>query len=173
MKDNSLSRLGGTCSILLGISYLVGGAAYLLQPAELQTGDTAQFWVTLAQDSTMNTLLHWAFGLTGIFGIAVVMAVSELVRSTDEGPVRITSGLAFLGYGVMATTHFRSAVLYRVVAAAYAAGDASVQAGIGTLGWRQFDLDPQGWLTFGTIGLWILVVNLLGRQKTGRDSHIG
>jgi len=38
MKDNSLSKLGETCSILLAVSYVLAGVGYLLQPAELQAG---------------------------------------------------------------------------------------------------------------------------------------
>ncbi len=166
MKDDSLRRIGGICSVLLGLAYLLGGLAYLLQPAELQAAaDTTEFWSVLAQDSGMNTLMHWGFGFTGVFGIAVVMVVSELVRSWSEGSVRVTSGLAYVGYAVMVTTHFRSAAVYRAVAEVYVAGDASVQAGIGALGWRLFDLDPQGWLTLGAVGLWILVVNVLALRE--------
>jgi len=165
MKDNSLAKLGGTCSILVGVSYALVGIAYLLQPAELQAGDLAQFWPTLAQNSTMNTLFHWASALVAVFAIAAVAAISEAVRPANEGWVRWTSGLAYLGYAVMATSHFRSLAVYRTVAAWYVASDASVQAGIGTLGYLLFDLDPQGWLGFGGVGLWLLVVNLLALRR--------
>lgn len=162
MKDDSLSKLGGTCSILVGVFYALGAIAYLLQPAELQAGaDLAQFWPALAQNPTMNTLLHWAFALVAVFAIAAVAAISEIVRPANEGWVRWTSGLAYLGYAAMAITNFRALAVYRTLAAAYVAGDASVQTGIGALGYLLFDLDPQGWLGFGGVGLWFLVVNLL------------
>lgn len=167
MKDNSLNKLGGTCCILVAVSYFVFGAAYLLQPAELQTeaAVTAQFWATLAQNSAMNTLMHWAGALVGVFAIAAVAAISERVRPANEGWVRWTSGLAYLGYAVMAVSNLRAVAVYRTVAAAYAAGDASVQAGIGALGYLSFDLDPQAWFSFGAVGLWILVVNLLAFRE--------
>lgn len=162
MKDDSLRKLGGTCSILVGVFYALGAIAYLLQPAELQAGaDLGQFWPALAQNPTMNTLLHWAFALVAVFAIAAVAAISEIVRPANEGWVRWTSGLAYLGYAALAITHFRALAVYRRLAAAYVAGDASVQTGIGALGYLLFDLDPQGWLGFGGVGLWFLVVNLL------------
>lgn len=166
MKDRSLSKLGGTCSILVGVSYVLGAVAYLLQPAGLQAGgDLAEFWPTLAQNPTMNTLLHWAFALTGVFAIAAVAGISEGVRPFNEGWVHWTSALAYLGYAAMVITHFRAVAVYRTLAAAYVAGDASTQTAVGAIGYLLFDLDPQGWLGSGSVGLWILVMNLLALRS--------
>ena len=45
------------------------------------------------------------------------------------------------------------------MAAAYVKGDAVTKAAIEVSG--PFSLDPQGWLSFGAVGLWLLVVSLL------------
>jgi hypothetical protein len=161
MKDNSLSRLGGVCSILVGISYIVAGVSYLLMPAEQTAlGDPAAFLSSYAQDPTMSTLNDWAFALGAILALAAVLAISERVRSLHEGWVRWTSTLALVGFAVTAIHYFRNMALYPGRAAAYVAGDAATKAAIAA-NQSMMDLDPNGWLMYGGIGLWLLVVNLL------------
>ena len=161
MKDDSLSKLGGACSILVGVAYLLMGITYLLQPAELQAGgDPTLLWPTLAQSPPMHTLQQWAGALAGVFAIAAVLAISEVVRPANEGWVRWTSALAYLGYAVLAISSFRALALAPTLAEAYMTGDASTQAAIVVAG-SFVDLEPQGWLGFGATGLWMFVVNLL------------
>jgi len=165
MKDNTLGKLGGNCSVLLGISYLVIGVTYLLLPAEQkQTSAVDVFLPSFAQNSTVQTIQFWVFALSGLLGIAVVPAVSESVRPVNEGWVRWTSNLAVLGFAVVAINNFRNIAFQPGLAAAYMEGDAVTKAAIEVGG--PFGLDPQNWLGFGAVGLWVLVVSLLA-QRTG------
>jgi len=160
MKDNSLSKLGGTCSILVGVSYVLVGITYLLLPAGQKPGaGPAQFYPSFAQNPTPSALMYWEFALGAVLAIAAVMAISEVVRPANEGWVRWTSNLAYLGFAVTAISNFRTLALMPTQAAAYVAGDASTQAAIAATG--EIGLDPYGWLQFGGIGLWVLVVSLL------------
>ena len=160
MQDNSVGKLGGTAAILVGVSYIVVGIAYFLQPPELQAGGIGNpFWTTLAQNPTAHVILQWALALGGILALAAIPAISMLVRSASEGWLRWAAALAYLGFAVVAISNFRAVALERSWAADYAAGDASTQAAIATLGTA--GLDPQGWLVFGGVGLWLLVVSLL------------
>ena len=161
MEGKKLLKLGGICSILVGISYLVVGITYLLGPAEQRPGATsADFLTSFAQDPLMSTLMYWAFALGAVFAIAVVLAVSEMMLSASEGWVRWTSNLAVIGFAVTALDYFRFLALYPAMAATYAAGDAVIKTATEA---SQFalSLDPHGWLMFGAVGLWFLVVNLL------------
>jgi hypothetical protein len=161
MKDNTLGKLGGTCSILAGISYIVVGIAYLLLPAEQRPGaDPAKFLLSFAQNPTMAMLEYGAFALGAVLALAVVPAVSERVRSVNEGWVRWASNLAIVGFAVTAMNYFRYLALHPGRAAAYVAGDAATKAAIAA-NLPPIALDPQGWLMFGGVGLWLLVVNLL------------
>lgn len=161
MKENSLSRLGGVCSILVGISYVVVGIAYLLLPAEQKAGaDSAAFLASFAQNPSMAALQYWAFALGAVLALAVVLAISEKVRSVNEGWVRWTSSLALVGFAVAAIQYFRYTALYPGRAAAYAAADTATKAALAA-NQSMMSLDPDGWLTFGGVGLWFLVVNLL------------
>ena len=160
MKDNTLSKLGGNCSILLGILYLVIGVTYLLLPAaQKQTSATDEFLLSFAQNPTTQIIQWWVFALSGLIGIAVVLAVSESLRSANEGWVRWTSTLAIIGFTVVSINNFRAIAFQPAMARAYVEGDAVTKAAIEVSG--PFSLDPQGWLGFGAVGLWVLVVSLL------------
>jgi uncharacterized protein DUF4386 len=160
MKDSTLSKLGGNCSILLGISYLLIGVTYLLLPADQkQTSATDKFLLSFAQNPITQMIQFWEFALSGLIGIAVVLAVSESVRSANEGWVRWTSNLAVLGFAVVAINNFRNIAFQPGRAAAYMEGDAATRTVIELSG--PFGLDPQNWLGFGVVGLWVLVVSLL------------
>jgi Domain of unknown function (DUF4386) len=160
MKDKTLGRLGGICSSLLGILYLLIGITYLLLPAEQKQGAATDVFLTsFAQNPTTQIIQFWLFALSGLIGIAVVLAVSENVRSGNEGWVRWTSNLAILGFAVVAINNFRSLGFQPGLAAAYLTGDAVTRTVIEFGG--PFSLDPQNWLGFGAVGLWVLVVSLL------------
>ena len=161
MKTNSLSKLGGTCSILLGVSYIVVGVTYVLLPAEQKAGgNPALFLPSFAQNPTLLMIQYWAFALGAVLALAVVPAVSETVRSANEGWVRWTSNLAFLGFAVTAIDVFRTLGLQPGRAAAFVAGDATTKAVLTAPGYVA-GLDVQGWLGFGGVGLWVLVISLL------------
>lgn len=162
MKDNTLGRLAGICSILVGVSYLVVGIAYLLVPAEQQgtTADPAAFLTSFAQNPTASTIEYWAFALGAVLALAVVPAISDKVRSADEGWVHWTSNVAFVGFAVAAIQYFRYIALNPGRAAAYATADAATKAALAA-NQSMVELDPHGWLAFGGVGLWFLVVNLL------------
>jgi len=160
MKDSSLGKLGGNCSILLGVLYVFIGITYLLLPPDQkQTSATDQFLLSFAQDPLMQNIQFWEFALSGLIGIAVVLGISESVRSLDEGWVRWTSNLAILGFAVVTINNFRSFAFQPWLAATYLNGDEVTRTAIEVSG--PYNLDPQGWLGFGAVGLWVLVVNLL------------
>ena len=165
MKNNKLSKFGGICSILVGISYIVIGITFLLGPVEQRPGaNSAEFLISFAQNPLMSILMYWAFALSAVFAIAAVLAVSEMVLPLSEGWVRWTKNLAIIGFTVTALGNFRSLAYYPTMAATYATGDAMTKAAIEASQYV-FDLDPNGWLIFGGVGLWFLVVNLLALSE--------
>jgi hypothetical protein len=94
-----------------------------------------------------------------LVAIAVVLALSESVRSENEGWIRWTSTLALLGFAVVAINNFRKIAFQPRMAIAYVKGDAVTKAAIEVSG--PFSLDPRGWLGFEAVGLWVLIVSLL------------
>jgi len=112
MKDTTLSRLGGTCSILLGISLIVVGITYLPWPPEQQQivslyTDPGAFLESFAKNSSLLTVEFWAEALGVLLGIASVLAISASVRAVNEGWVRWTSTLAIIGLAITAIDDLR------------------------------------------------------------------
>lgn len=166
MKDNTLSRLGGICSILLGVSYVVIGVTYVLLPAEQQAGgDLAKFFTSFAQNPTLSLIQYWSFALGALLAIAAVLAISQTVRAANEGWVRWTSNLAIIGFAVTAIDNFRVLAVQSARATAFVSGDAATKAALLAPG-NVAALDPQGWLGFGAVGLWALVVSWLATKGT-------
>lgn len=161
MEDKSLSKLGGVCAIIVGILYIVAGAAYLMLPEGMKTtADPASYLAGFAQEPTWALTEYWAFAFCGVLGIAVVLAVTAKVRSLNDGWVRWTSTLALIGFSVVALQYSRLVVLNAERAAAYAAGDSTMKAVLAA-NQSLATLDQFGFLAYGAVGLWFLVVNLL------------
>jgi Domain of unknown function (DUF4386) len=165
VKDTSLSKLGGTCSILAGVALPVTGVLLLLVPPEqAQNPNTCgcadKFLTSLAHTSTLYRAGTGLLAVYALLAIAAVLAISASVRAAHEGWARWTSTLAIIGLAVNAIDTLWHAVLDPAKAAAYVQGDAAVKAALTAPGALQ-GLDPLGWLRFGAVGLWILVVNLL------------
>jgi len=162
MKDNSLNRLGGICSILVGVSFIVAAAVYFLLPAEQQEACRCpeKFLVSMAQNPTMHIVSYLVLALGALLGIAAVLAISDNVRSVNEGWVRWTSTLAIIGLALQAVDQLRLLALNPARAAAYVTGDAAVKAALTVPGATEY-LDQQAWLRFGAVGLWVLIVSVL------------
>ena len=101
MKDNSLYKLGGIASIIVGISYLVIGVTTLLLPSSLNGMPEAisPFFYFEANRGLLLTN-YWAFTIGAIFALAMIPAVSAIVLQLNEGWVRWTASLATLGFVV-------------------------------------------------------------------------
>lgn len=159
MKNNTLNQLGGFCSILVGILYVINGALFLLLPADQKPGgDLAAFYASVAQSPNLVRLYYLIFATGAVLALGAVPAISEGVRSVHEGWVRWMSNLAFLGFAVTAINFFRVWAFQASRAAIFTAGDASTRAAIEA---TSQNLDPQGWLSFGGVGAWVMVVSLL------------
>lgn len=159
MDHSRLNRMGGTCAILVGISYIAVTACFLLDPTHL-LHDSRQLWPALAENSTPRVLYYWGYALGAVFAFGAIPAIFELVRSRHEGWVRWTTGLAYLSFGVTAVETFRLANATPLWADSYAGGDPVVQQAIVTTD-LLLRLDPATWLRFGALGPWFLVVNIL------------
>jgi len=161
MKDNSLYKLGGICSVVVGVSYAVIGITELLLTPELTVENSAASpFMFFETNQGLLLTQYWAMALGAVFALAVIPAVCEKVRNLNEGWVRWTSTLATLGFAVTILDNYWAIVMTPARAAAYVAGSEAIRATLTVPGAPQF-IDVQGWLGFGAVGLWVLVVNLL------------
>ncbi|HEV2010896.1 MAG TPA: hypothetical protein VGS17_07715 [Candidatus Limnocylindria bacterium] len=160
MLSANIRQVGGACSVIVGISYVLVGITYFLLPTGQQPGGgAAAFYASMAQDPTFSQLLNWEFGLGAIFAFGAVAAIAEAVRGAGDGWTRWTTNLAIVGFAVNAISSFRGLAIDASIARAYVAADASAKAAIAaTVG---SSIDPQGWLEFGAVGVWIAVMSAL------------
>src|SRR5262245_41234765 len=101
MKDNRLNRLGGTCAILVGVSYILITVFFVIDPTQFVT-DHRELWQKLGEHGTARILQYWGYALGAVFAFGAIPAIAELVREKHEGWVRWTTGLAYLSFGVTA-----------------------------------------------------------------------
>jgi hypothetical protein len=162
MKDNTLSKLGGTCSLLTGVALILTAVLYLLLPSEQQDACHCpeRFLASLADNPMLYIAASGAFALASLFAIAAVLAISASVRAVHDGWALWSGTLGIIGFAVNAIDQLRHAALDPAKATAYVQGDAAVKAALTVPGALQ-GLDPQGWLRLGAVGFWILVVSLL------------
>jgi hypothetical protein len=172
MKDNTVLKLGGTCAILLGITGALGSLTYLLLPADQRLGvPAARILPSIVQGSTLLNIQFLELVVLGVLGLAVVPAISELVRAGHEGWVRWTSTLASIGYAVSAISNLFTMGRLPGIAAAYVAGEAATRAALAPV-WRStFDL--YGMWGYGMVGVWIFVVSLLALRAATYSRILG
>ena len=161
MKDTSLYKIGGIASILLGISYLVVGISGALLPSNLSGVPNAQSPFMYYEANKIMLLTNWWALLIGaVFVLAVIPAVSTTVQHLNEGWVRWTSTLATLAFAVVILDNYWSIVYTTARAHAYVTGTEAMRAALTVPGAPQW-IDVQGWLAYGAVGLWALVISVL------------
>jgi hypothetical protein len=168
VNGKSILRMGGTCSVLVGVSYLVAGLTYLLLPQAQRGGtllhDTGRFMMSLAQGGTFITIQHVAEGLGGLIGIGLVLAVIEITSPLESGWTRLLNVMAGFGFAVTALDNLRISVVEPLRAAAYVTGDPATRAAV--VATKCFvSVDPVMWLSFGLVGSWVFFVSYLGMRR--------
>jgi hypothetical protein len=163
LGEGSLSRVGGTASLLVGVLSVPAALTYLFLPAEQRLGvEGATLLPSFADDSALLTTLFIQLALIAVLAIAVVPALSARVRVGNEGWVTWTATLALAGLALTAAGHLLSLSRLPKIAEAFVAGDPATKAAILPF-WRS-TLDPQALWGYGAVGLWILVVSFVGMK---------
>jgi hypothetical protein len=133
-------------------SHAAAGVFFFFDPTRHQPAGSDAYWQLLATQPWGRLAFLGAFAFTGVFALGLI---EPLRRSAHDGSAlgRWLATLAMLGQAVNAIGYFRLLAGEGRRAAAYATGDAATQAAI-----RSFSLvlDPQGWLTFGAVGAFVL-----------------
>jgi hypothetical protein len=161
MKDNSLYKLGGFASILVGISYVVIGITSFLIPSNLGGAPDVQspfmYWEA---NKTMLLIQWWAMLIGAVFALAMIPAISATVQHFNEGLVRWTSTLATIAFAVVILDNYWSIVYTDARASAYITGTEAIRATLSVPGAPQW-IDVQGWLANGAVGFWLLACCVL------------
>jgi hypothetical protein len=164
--DPTIARLGGAAAFGLALAYVATGVAAMLMPPELQGRPDVgphEFWTVLARDPAAHLAFHWAWIAAGVLGVMTVPAVSLLVWRAHPGAVLWSGMLASVGFAVMARSHLMEQAFDRRIIPVYAQADPAFQQAVHVVAGLALDV-PDGLLTYGAVGLWVLVVSSLGRR---------
>jgi hypothetical protein len=165
MKANSLYKLGGIASILVGISYVVIGITSVLIPTKLGgVPDVQSPFMYWEANKTMLLTQWWTMLIGAVFALAVIPAVSATVQHLKEGWVRWTSTLATIAFAVVILDNYWSIVYTDARAQAYMTGSEAIRATLTVPGAPQ-SIDVQGWLAYGAVGIWLLVCSVLALRS--------
>jgi hypothetical protein len=161
MRDNSLYKLGSIASILVGVSYMIIGITSALTPPAVAGVPDVQLPIMYFEENKFMILTNWWALLIGaVFALAMIPAVSATVQHLNEGWVRWTSTLATIAFAVVILDNYWSIVYTDAIAKAYVTGTATIRETLTLPGAAQW-IDVKGWLAYGAVGLWILVMSLL------------
>lgn len=158
MEDRSLTRVGGMCAILLGISYILVGITFMFDT--VRTAPTRhEFLMRFAQNPPARLLNHAFFLIGAILALGAIPAISQIVRKDNEGWVRWATNVAYLGIVVTALTHIEFLTLTPLNARLYASGDEFARTVF--LASPRQGTDISGWLRYGCLGIWMLIIVVL------------
>jgi hypothetical protein len=158
-----MGKLGAVSSIIVGFAYFIIGGIQVFLPPDQTCNCADRFWLSFLNFPRGLTAQYAAFALTGLLGIATVMAISETVQREESPWVRWTRSLALLGFALTAIDNFHALDLNYQKAFEYV-NTLGAQAPLSVPG-SMAGLDVNGWFRFGAIGLWVLAVNLLALRN--------
>lgn len=142
--------------VLVGLSYVVVGAAFFLDPSQSATTGSDEYWAILADQSVARQVFLLGFAMTGLFAIGAIGSVRALLVPGRAGLVQWAFALGYLGYAVTAVSYFRILSGESLRAKAFSSGAEATQEAIASF---SIGLDPQGWLMFGATGVFFATVN--------------
>ena len=170
MLNPSVAAVGGYCAIIVGVLLFVTGIVFLFDPVRNSKGakDLAEI---LSKNDKPRMVLFWIFAITGFFGIGAVPAIAGQVRALNEGWMDWVTILAYVGFGCMAIENFRALQINPNIILDYKAADPKVKLAL-SRSLSLVPLDPKGWLTYGGVGLFLFVANLIALNNGTWDTAL-
>lgn len=149
-------RGAGILATACGVAYLATGVLFFFDPSRAEEPGTTPYWQILADGPIGRRLFVAAFACTGLFALGALGAIG---RRLERGPGTFTHWaivLAALGYAVNTVSYVRVLAGESTRATSFADGGRAVRDSIESF---SLVLDTDGWLTFGAVGLFLVVAN--------------
>src|SRR4029077_17606279 len=112
---------------------------------------------------TAHLAFHWSWIAAGFCGLGAVPAISLLVWSANPGAVLWSGAAAFYGFSVLARSHLMEVAFDRRIIPQYRDAGTEFQRPVPVVAGLALDV-PDGFLTYGAIGVWVATVSWLGRR---------
>lgn len=158
------SKLGGVSAILIGLLNIVI-VVYVVAATGAQRYDPVES-ITYFSENPLGLSVAWiVFSASAVLAYTVVPAVRDLVDDRYRDWARAATIYGIVGFtvlGVWAITLTRTAP---DLADRFVNGDEMTQAAVLAI-WLP-EIDPDGWFSFGGIGTWLIVMNVLALRGRG------
>ena len=165
--DPSIARFGGLAAFGVALAYVASAICAVLMPAALQGRPDVtphEFWTVLSETPTAHLAFHGTWIAAGFFGLGAVPAISLLVWEANPGLVLWSGGAALVGFAVMARSHLMEIAFDERIIAVYRHADPAFQQAVHVVAGLALDV-PDGFLTYGAVGVWVAVVSALGLRR--------
>jgi hypothetical protein len=144
---------------------LLAGVFFFFDPSHALQPGTHAYWEALAQGHWGRRAFLASFALSGLLALTALSPVVQLAGTCQHDKSALLHAAqvtAALGYALTATSYFRLLGGEARRALSYVQGDAAVREAISSF---SLVLDPQGWLTFAGIAVFMAVVNMAALQN--------
>lgn len=163
-------RFAALLCFLCGACYLATGAFFLLDPSAKYPAGSDAYWQALAAGPFARRAFLFAFGLAGLAALGVIPPLRRFLAVDERHGAYWGCSLGILGYAVTAITYLRLLGGEGRRAEVVASGDALASTVIQSF---SLSLDTQGWLIFGCVGLFLLLINLHGIRTSRMPRLLG
>ena len=163
-----VARSGALAAFGVAAGYFATGVCAVLMPPELQGRPDVtphEFWTVLSSQPSAHLAFHAAWVFVGLCGLAAVPALSAAVWRAQRGAVLWSGAAAWLGFAVLARSHLMELAFDRKIIPLYRGASPAFQEAVHVVAGLALDV-PDGVLTYGLIGVWVIVVARLA-LRTG------
>lgn len=150
-------RVPALLAMACALSYIGTGVFFLSDPSSDFPNGSDAYWQALADGSLARSGFLMCFGLAGLLAIGVIPALRRKLVIDESRLSYWGCTLGMLGYAVTAITYFRLLAGEPDRAKAVAQGSDIAAEVIQSF---SLSLDTQGWLIFGCVAAFLLLVNL-------------
>lgn len=159
----TIARVGAVASYGVAASYFASAVFAVAMPPELQRPfgiSPHEFWMTLSRQPTAHLCFHGAWIAVGLFGLGAVPAISLLVWRRHPGAILWSGVAALIGFATCARSHLMEVAWDLRIIPVYPGAEPAFQRAVHVVAGLALDV-PFGVLTYGAIGVWVLVVSAL------------
>ncbi|NGP89931.1 DUF4386 family protein [Fodinibius halophilus] len=175
LEDQSMLKVGSICSILAGILFAVSGIVFiifLLGRFDWNSiASITQFFIDRPLASKAWLVVNWGASIASLLAIAGVLAITDVMRSTNSGLVRWLSTLAIIGYVIIAVTNTADYYQINRLASGYNQLDAAVKDAVDLIGIASLDASLN--LRFVTLSPWFFSIGYLTFKNNRFPISIG
>jgi hypothetical protein len=139
------------------ISALLAGVSFFFDPSHSAATGSDAYWKILAEGSWGRTAFIAAFAAASLLSLGAISAINEKLMVVKSSFIDWLSQIAWLGFAVHAVSYIRLLGGEEKRAQAYITSEPATQQAIASF---SLVLDTFGLLTYGGVGLYLLVINI-------------